>query len=103
MADPNRPWKPAVFSQFLREGIWIAPDGIEYMGYAVRTERYRFVRWVNWETGEVVAHELNDHREDPGEDTNVAEQPEYAAQASRLDSILTVGWRAALPPLATAR
>jgi uncharacterized repeat protein (TIGR03987 family) len=103
MIDPGLPWKPAVFSQFLREGIWVAPDGIEYMGYAVRTDRYRYVRWVNWETGEIVARELYDHLTDPGEDTNVVGQARYAEDATRLDGILTAGWRAALPPLVSDR
>ena len=45
--DCTRPWKTAAFSQFLREGIWVAPDGVEYMGYSIRTERYRYVAWMN--------------------------------------------------------
>ena len=99
MIDPNRPWKPAVFSQFLREGIWVAPDGVEYMGYAVRTDRYRYVRWVNWKTGEVVAYELYDRLEDPGENRNLAGQPGYAEVLNRLQVVEESGWRAALPPL----
>ncbi|KAA3656077.1 MAG: DUF229 domain-containing protein, partial [Calditrichaeota bacterium] len=59
--DSTLPWKNAVFSQFLREGIWIAPDGVEYMGYAIRTELYRYVRWINWHTKEFAAQELYDH------------------------------------------
>ena len=62
-----RPWKKAAFSQFLREGIWIAPDGIEYMGYSIRTEKYRYTEWVNWESKELAAIELYDHRTDPDE------------------------------------
>jgi arylsulfatase A-like enzyme len=95
--DPDRPWKSAVFSQFLREGIWIAPDGIEYMGYAVRTDRYRYVTWVNWETGEVAARELYDHETDPGENVNLAGQPEYAGTLAELEQVRLAGWRAALP------
>jgi arylsulfatase A-like enzyme len=97
MVDPDRPWKPSVFSQFLREGIWAAPDGIEYMGYAVRTDRYRYVRWVNWETGEVVAHELYDHRSDPGENTNLATRPEYSEILGQLEEVRAAGWRSARP------
>lgn len=95
---PDRPWKPAVFSQFLREGIWIAPDGIEYMGYAVRTDRYRYVTWVDWETGDVVALELYDHEVDPGENINVAGRPEYAGAVAEMEAVRAAGWRAALPP-----
>jgi hypothetical protein len=41
-AEPQRTWKKAVFSQLLKDGIWVAPDGVEYMGYTMRTERYRY-------------------------------------------------------------
>ena len=95
--DPTRPWKSAVFSQFLREGIRIAPDGIEYMGYAVRTDRYRYVTWVNWETGEVAARELYDHQADPGENVNLAGRPEHAGTLAELEEVRRAGWRAALP------
>jgi arylsulfatase A-like enzyme len=94
---PERPGKEAVFSQFLREGIWIAPDGVEYMGYAVRTDRYRYVRWVNWETGEAVAHELYDHESDPGENVNLATRPDYAGVLEQLEEIRAAGWRSVRP------
>ncbi len=84
---PNAPGKPAVFTQFLREGIWIAPDGIEYMGYSTRTDQYRYTRWVNWEAKAQVAEELYDHNADPGETVNLAPNPEYSAL---LDSLRTL-------------
>jgi arylsulfatase A-like enzyme len=95
--NPNRPWKKAVFSQFLREGIWTAPDGIEYMGYSIRTERYRYVAWMNWETKEYVAYELYDHQTDPAENLNLAGQPQYAAIVAELEAQRKAGWRAAMP------
>jgi choline-sulfatase len=95
--DPSRSWKSAVFSQFLREGIWVAPDGVEYMGYAVRTERYRYVVWTNRETGKIVASELYDHRTDTAEDVNLADRPESAGLLEELEAIRRAGWRAALP------
>ena len=46
------------------------------MGYSIRTDRYRFTRWVTRDDhDEVVATELYDHREDPMENTNVAGDP----------------------------
>jgi iduronate 2-sulfatase len=95
--NPNLPWKKAAFSQFLREGIWVAPDGVEYMGYTLRTERYRYVTWVNWETRETVAHELYDHETDPGETVNLADRPEHAERLAELERIRQAGWRAARP------
>ncbi len=95
--DPQLPWKTAVFSQFLREGIWTAPDGIEYMGYSVRTEQYRYVAWMNWASGEYVAWELYDHETDPRENVNLAGRPEYATVLGDMEARRQGGWRAALP------
>ncbi|MCA9732309.1 MAG: sulfatase [Deferribacteres bacterium] len=95
--NSNLPWKKAVFSQFLREGIWIAPDGVEYMGYAIRTERYRYVRWINWETKEFAAQELYDHQTDPNENVNIADDPQNVAVVQQLAAQLDAGWREALP------
>ena len=93
MNNPNAPWKEAAFSQFLREGIWIAPDGIEYMGYSIRTERYRYVEWINWETKEYVANELYDHRVDPQENVNIAAFPENVDIVKMLALKLKAGWK----------
>ena len=92
-----RPWKTAVFSQFLREGIWVAPDGIEYMGDSLRTERYRYVEWRNWKTGEPAARELYDHGCDPEENNNLAGRIENRPLLETLAKQLRAGWRAALP------
>jgi len=97
LSDPDRPWKRAAFHQFLREGIWAAPDGIPYMGYAVRTDRYRYVRWMNWETRRWVGRELYDLETDPRETANVAERPEYASAVAELETLRAGGWRRAGP------
>ena len=97
MQSPELPWKKAVFSQFLREGIWMAPDGIPYMGYSIRTERYRYVKWVNWMTGKPVAEELYDHALDPDENFNLAVQPEYRILLNDMSDRMAAGWMAALP------
>ncbi len=97
MKNPGLPWKEAVFSQFLREGIWIAPDGVEYMGYSIRTSRYRYVEWVNWETKKTAAYELCDHDVDPQENNNIAGFAEHAATVKEMAARLNAGWQAALP------
>jgi iduronate 2-sulfatase len=58
----------AAYSQYYRKH-----EGSEYMGYALRTDSYRFVEWRNFRTGEVTARELYDHRHDPVEAVNLAE------------------------------
>ena len=97
LRNPRIPWKKAVFSQFLREGIWIAPDGVEYMGYSIRTDRYRYVRWINWETKAFAAHELYDHQSDPSENMNIANLPENRSLVEKLSAQLEAGWEAAKP------
>ena len=49
------------------------------MGYAIRTDRYRYVEWLDRTTRELVERELYDHAKDPGEDENIASKPEHAA------------------------
>ena len=93
----HRPWKKAAFSQFLREGVWRAPDGIEYMGYSVRTDRFRYTEWVDWQTGDLKATELYDHEVDPLETTNVSDNEDYAGSLQKMAEILTTGWTAAGP------
>ncbi len=95
--NPDRSWKKAAFSQFLREGIWVAPDGIEYMGYSIRTENHRYTEWVNWETNELAAIELYDHTTDPNENINIAGIEENKSITKELSKKLKLGWRAALP------
>jgi len=97
MHNPARPWKSAVFSQFLREGRWKAPDGREYMGHAIRTDRYRYVEWIDWETRQLAAREVYDHQNDPQENKNLADLPENKALVKELAGRLKAGWRAALP------
>jgi len=97
MNNPHLPWKKAVFSQFLREGIWLAPDGIPYMGYSIRTDRYRYVKWVDWETKLPAAEELYDHSIDPDENSNIAGEPENKELVSEMAAQLAKGWRFALP------
>ena len=96
--DPARAWKPAIFSQFLRHGIWVGPDSLPYMGYSMRTDQYHYVTWMNWETKETAARELYDHRVDPDETRNLAGDPNRAATLVELEAQRVRGWRAALPP-----
>jgi len=97
LKNPTRPWKTAAFSQFLREGVWTAPDGVEYMGYTIRSERFRYVEWIHWETKALSARELYDHRFDPQENNNIADMPENKPIVDKMSERLKAGWRSALP------
>ncbi len=86
--DPKRRWKSAAFSQYPRGGV---------MGYSMRTDRYRYNRWIDRKTKKVVARELYDHEKDPGENTNVAGKPANAGLIEKLDAQCVAGWKAAKP------
>lgn len=133
LAQPQREWKSAAFSQFptpalrewgaypLRPGMretYFGPlirdveEGIKQqfpgqwdrelfekhlMGYSMRTDRYRFVAWMDTRdmTKEPLFVELFDQESDPGETINIA------AQNKRLSAELLVqlraGWQRSLP------
>jgi arylsulfatase A-like enzyme len=84
LRNPRRPGKPAVFTQFLRSGIWTAPDGIEYMGRALRTETHRYVEWRRWPSHELAGQELYDLVEDPHETVSLTNPALVAPFARRL-------------------
>lgn len=57
------------------------------MGYSMRTDRYRFTKWVHRDDpAKVEAVELYDHHTDAQENLNIANQPDnkvLVAQLSR--------------------
>jgi arylsulfatase A-like enzyme len=67
------------------------------MGYAMRTDKYRYVEWRDRQSGEVKATELYDHQADPDESVNVAKKPENAKLVEELAAQLKAGWKAARP------
>ena len=93
----DRPWKKAVFSQFLRDGIWIAPDKVPNIGRCVRTERYRYVEWTKKDSTQVVAKELYDLKNDPLKNENIAEDQTKVKTIAELALLLKQGWKQALP------
>ena len=98
LAEPERVWKRAVFSQYprARSGNRHRKHG-DIMGYAVRTDRYRYVEWQEWKTKKIIARELYDHQHDVHEARNVAAMSEYKNDISRLSQLLRKGWREVLP------
>ena len=89
LAEPERAWKAAVFSQYprARKGNRHRGHG-DIMGYAVRTKRYRYVQWREWETRRAVARELYDHERDPNEMHNIAEEPGQSDVVHELAGLL---------------
>jgi iduronate 2-sulfatase len=46
---------------------------MDAMGYSLRTDRYRYIEWRDPTSGEVLARELYDHKQDPDETSNIAD------------------------------
>ena len=88
LRQPDRKWKSAAFSQY--------PRGGQVMGYSMRTDRYRFTRWVQGKNRErELAVELYDHQANPAENVNIARDAANAALVKQLTEQLKAGWRAA--------
>lgn len=81
--DPSATVKKAAFSQFPRK-----LDGRDYMGYGMRTERYRYIEWLDSENGAIAAQELYDHAVDPNENENLAVRKDNAALLESLSEQL---------------
>ena len=88
--DPALRWKSAAFSQYPRTS-----GGKKLMGYSMRTDRYRFTQWVDRDDhSKVDAVELYDHRTDPQENTNIANDPATKAVVEKLTAQWAAGWKA---------
>jgi hypothetical protein len=75
---------------------------MERMGYAIRTDRYRYVEWYAWDKelrtrGDLLASELFDHSSDPGENYNLIGESSYEEIIADLSIQLNQGWKYALP------
>jgi iduronate 2-sulfatase len=92
LADPACTVKDAAFSQFGRRH-----GGARYMGYAVRTYRYRYVEWVDLRTAKTAAVELYDEARDPEENVNVASEPGRESDIKRLRERLWKGFKRPSP------
>lgn len=93
LESPGRSWKNAAFSQYPR-----SLKGRQLMGYSMRTDRYRFTRWVNRDDhSKVDAIELYDHKTDPEENMNIAANPENRLLVEELTRMWQAGWKGAVP------
>lgn len=75
LEDPRATVKPAAFTWHPRPAYPPNGKNPEAMGYSVRTNRYRYTEWRNYQTGKVVARELYDHQRDGAETRNVINNP----------------------------
>lgn len=84
--DPDAPWRHAAYSVVARAADRTkSVEEAEFLGRAVRTERWRYIEWDDGRQGV----ELYDRRSDPGELHNLAENPAYAEVRAELHELLT--------------
>jgi len=79
LEDPRRPWERAAFTQVQRGG---------FAGHAVRTERWRYIEWDDGKRGV----QLYDHKNDPHEHQNLAEDPRYAPVVAEMKALVKKNW-----------
>jgi uncharacterized sulfatase len=79
--DPDAPGKEAALTQVNRGG---GMKSESFKGYALRTERYRYVEWDGGRRG----RQLYDHQDDPHEQRNLADDPAHAGTIERLKRLL---------------
>jgi len=84
LEDPRRPWKKAAFTMTTR--------GKGLIGRSARTERYCYNEWGDEKTAE-----LYDHQTDPGEYTNLVNDPAQAGTLAGMRQLLRAGWMGARP------
>ena len=66
LRDSSASVRPSAVSQYYRRH-----EDREYMGYSLRTDRYRYIEWRDFHTGETAEQELYDHSVSHMETSNV--------------------------------
>ena len=90
LRNPKVTVKPVALTQHSRRAYFDRePFGVpEAMGYSARTDRVRYTEWRDWKSGAVVARELYDARDDPGETRNAIDAPPLSDAQREAESLL---------------
>jgi iduronate 2-sulfatase len=86
LKDPRTTVKPAAYTQHPRPAYYTGkPDA---MGVSVRTARYRYTEWRDFDTGQVIARELYDHSQDPDEHRNIVDETNDSSGLEQAEQLL---------------
>jgi iduronate 2-sulfatase len=72
----------------IREGALSQYPRNQYMGYTLRTDQYRYTKWVKTSDGSHYSAELYDYESDPLETVSQISNPDYLEVSQKLDSIV---------------
>ncbi|RAV30650.1 iduronate sulfatase [Sinomicrobium soli] len=75
LKDGNATVNDAVFTQHPRPMYYKGKPDV--MGYSVRTDRWRYTEWLDFDTREIVDRELYDHYYDDKESINLAREKRF--------------------------
>jgi uncharacterized sulfatase len=88
LEDPAAAWDRPARTQVSRNTPTATGERLAkrdwFMGYSVRTERYRYTEWDGGKRGV----QLYDYSEDPGELRNLADDPKHANTVKQLKAML---------------
>jgi len=97
VADPAASVQDAAFTRH-QHPFYGGRKNWEAWGYSVRTDDWRYTEWRAIDGGEVMARELYDHENDPGETRNLAGAEEHAATIDSLAERLAAQFGPAASP-----
>jgi len=87
ITDPSSSVKEAAFTQH-QHPFYGSSKNWKAWGYSVRTDHWRYTEWRSIASGKVMARELYDHRNDPGETHNLADDPTQSSIINKLSARL---------------
>lgn len=89
LEQPDMSVKSAAYTWHPRPAYPPRGGDPQAMGYSMRTDRFRYTEWRDYESNKLLARELYDHQTDDNETVNVVDQAPYAADVKTLSRQLS--------------